>query len=47
MRPCLKLSSEQLEAARVKWLQQEEKAKEQAEAVRKMLEKKRGMIEFP
>ena len=46
LRHCLKLGSEQLEAARVKWLQEQEKAEAQAEAVRKMVQKKRGGIQF-
>ena len=36
---CLKLASQQLEAARAKWLQEEQKELAQAEAVRKMVKK--------
>ena len=38
---CLKLASQQLEAARAKWLQEEQKELAQAEAVRKMVKKTR------
>ena len=42
IRQCLKAGCEQQEAARVKWLQEQEKAEAQAEAVRKIAEKSRG-----
>ena len=46
IRQCLKLGCEQLEAARVKWLHEQQRTEAQAEAVRKMVEKKRGLIQF-
>ena len=42
IRACLQQATVQLEAARVKWLQEEQREKEQAEAVRKLVEKKKG-----
>ena len=43
---CLKLASQQLEAARAKWLQDEEMQQAQAEAVRKMTQKQIGRMTY-
>ena len=43
---CLKLASRQLEAARAKWLQEEQKELAQAEAARMMVQKKMGNIAY-
>ena len=44
LRHCLKLASEQLGAARAKWLQDEQKQLAQAEAVRMMVPKRWGTL---
>ena len=46
IRQCLKLASDQLEAARLKWLEQEQMDELQRESVRKMLEIQRGRMQF-
>ena len=46
LRHCLKLASEQLGAARAKWLQDEQKQLAQAEAVRMLVKQKMGHIAY-
>ena len=46
IRQCLKLASEQLEAARLKWLEQEQREELQRESVNKLLSQKRGRMQF-
>ena len=46
LRHCLKLATEQLGAARAKWLMDEQKQMAQAEAVRMMVQRKIGHIEY-
>ena len=46
LKRCLKLASDQLEAARKKWKQDEEKQQAQAEALTSMVQKKVGRIHY-
>ena len=46
LRHQIKLATDQLQAARLKWLTQEQKEQAMAEAVRKNMQKKMGRIEY-